>query len=149
MIVLITGGGLRSRQIWERCEMVCKGKIWDTEIRRVQRRWIENVQRLRERKVVEKIKWTRWDKIVRSLLSYEKWFYTNKAFIIVFFFWGSNPSFNFNFSNQIYSSSCVMCPRDVRCNSWYLDRKISIMSISISPIICRERKISPGWIEIM
>lgn len=85
MIVLITGGGLRSRQIWERCEMVCKGKIWDTEIRRVQRRWIENVQRLRERKVVEKIKWTRWDKIVRSLLSYEKWFYTNKAFIILFF----------------------------------------------------------------
>lgn len=130
MIVLITGGGLRSRQIWERCEMVCKGKIWDTEIRRVQRRWIENVQSLRERKVVEKIKWTRWDKIVRSLYYHIKNDFTRiKRSLSFFWGGGSNPSFNFNFSNQIYSSSCVMCPRDVRCNSWYLDRKISIMSI--------------------
>lgn len=89
MIVLITGGGLRSRQIWERCEMVCKGKIWDTEIRRVQRRWIENVQSLRERKVVEKIKWTRWDKIVRSLYYHIKNDFTRIKRSLSFF-WGGD-----------------------------------------------------------
>lgn len=36
--------------------MVRKDKTRDTEIRGVQQRWVENVQRIGERKVVEKVK---------------------------------------------------------------------------------------------